>query len=131
VAEGVVTKSDREFRQILEGRSDLVRELAMAARALMFDVLPGAVEVVWVPQKSAGYGVGPRKMSDQFAWILPASAHVALAFPAGTRLDDPGGLLQGTGKSIRNVRLSTTDDVRSPALRTLVEQALARLTDPR
>jgi hypothetical protein len=129
MAEGVVTESDREFRLILKGRSGAVHELALAARRLMFDVLPEAVEVVWITQGNAGYGTGPRKMSDQFAWILPASGHVALAFPRGAHLDDPAGLLQGTGKSIRNVRLSTLDDVGSPELRQLVEQSLARLTD--
>ena len=127
MAEGVVTESDREFRLILEGRSEAVHELAHAARRLMFDVLPEAVEVVWITQRNAGYGTGPRKMSDQFAWILPASGHVALAFPQGAHLDDPAGLLQGTGKSIRNVRLSTLDEVGSPELRQLVERSLARL----
>ena len=129
MAEGIVTDSDREFLRILEGRSSEVRELALAARRLMFEVLPGVVEVVWIAQRNAGYGTGPRKMSEQFAWILPAAGHVALAFPAGVHLDDPAGLLQGTGKSIRNVRLSTLDDVSTPELRRLVERALARLTD--
>ena len=129
MAEGIMTRSDREFLQILEGRSTEVRDLALAARRLMFNVLPDAVEVVWLTQKNAGYGVGPRKMSDQFAWILPASGHVALAFPQGAHLDDPARLLQGTGTSIRNVRLTTLGDVGSPDLRRLIERSLARLTE--
>jgi len=127
MADGVVTSSDREFREILERHSPAVREIATKTRALLYAIMPGLVEVVWLPQGNAGYGIGPKKMSEQFAWIVPASKHVALAFPHGTSLADPDGLLQGTGASIRNVRLSSADDVAAPALRRLVEVAIADL----
>jgi hypothetical protein len=127
VAEGIVTESDREFRQIILGRSPEVQRLALAARDLITELLPGVVEVVWITQGNAGYGTGPRKMSEQFAWILPASKHVAIAFPRGTSLPDPTGLLQGTGASIRNVRLTTLDDIRSPAVHELLESSIAEL----
>ena len=38
------------------------------------------------------------------------------------------GLLQGTGASVRNVRLSSVDDVATPALRELLLRAIARVT---
>ena len=40
-----------------------VRDLAARTRALIFDVYPGVVEVLWPRQNVAGYGVGPKKMS--------------------------------------------------------------------
>lgn len=126
MAEGIVTSSDREFREILSERTDEVRALALSARDLIFDVFPETVEVVWSQQRSAGYGTGPRKMSDQFAWILPAAKHVALAFPLGAELPDPEGLLQGTGARIRNVRLASPADVERPATRALLVASLER-----
>jgi hypothetical protein len=33
--------------------------------------MPGVTEVPWVAQKSAGYGVGPKKMSEHFCYIAP------------------------------------------------------------
>lgn len=131
MAEGIVTDSDAEFRQILERRGEPVREIAFAARALLFELYPDTVEVVWVPQGNSGYGVGPKKMTEQFAWLVPASKHVALAIPFGATLDDPDRLLQGTGASVRNVRLSSLDDVAAPALRALLLRAIARVTDSR
>ena len=128
--EGIITTTDAEFRGILEGRSEAVEEIALAARRLVFDVLPQAIEVVWPTQRSAGYGTGPRKMSDQFAWILPYDRHVALAFPYGVELDDPAGLLQGTGAKIRNVRLASRDDVARPELRRLLEDAVGHKVPP-
>ena len=83
MAEGVITSSDREFREILERRSPEVSAIATAARDVVFELLPDVVEVVWVPQGNAGYGIGPKKMTDQFAWIVPASKHVALYWTGG------------------------------------------------
>lgn len=125
MAEGIVTDSDAQFREILAASAPEVAAVAWRARELVFDVLPDAVEVVWLTQRSAGYGFGPRKMRDQFVWLLPFARHVAMAFPFGTELDDPDGLLQGTGAKVRNVRLETPDDVARPALRSLLERALA------
>lgn len=130
MAEGIITTSDAEFRGILEGRSADVSELALAARRLVFDVLPQTVEVVWPTQRTSGYGTGPRKMTDQFAWILPYERHVAMAFPYGVELDDPAGLLQGTGARIRNVRIETLDDVARPEVRRLLEVAIGHKVPP-
>ena len=130
MAEGIITTSDAEFRGILEGRSADVAAIALAARRLVFDVLPQTVEVVWPTQRTSGYGTGPRKMTDHFAWILPYERHVAMAFPYGVELDDPAGLLQGTGARIRNVRLESLDDVARPELRRLLEVAVGHRVPP-
>ena len=130
MAEGIITTSDAEFRGILEGRPADVAAIALAARRLVFDVLPQTVEVVWPTQRTSGYGTGPRKMTDHFAWILPYERHVAMAFPYGVELDDPAGLLQGTGAKIRNVRLESLDDVARPELRRLLEVAVGHRVPP-
>lgn len=128
--EGIITTSDAEFRGILEGRSADVAAIALAVRRLVFDVLPQTIEVVWPTQRTAGYGTGPRKMTDHFAWILPYERHVAMALPFGVELDDPAGLLQGTGAKIRNVRLESLDDVARPELRRLLEVAIGHKVPP-
>lgn len=130
MAEGIITTDDAEFRGILDGRSADVAAIALAARRLVFDVLPQTIEVVWPTQRTSGYGTGRRKMTDHFAWILPSERHVAMAFPYGVELDDPAGLLQGTGAKIRNVRLETLDDVARPELRQLLEAAIRHKVPP-
>lgn len=130
MAAGVVTTTSREFRAILEGRSEAVQQIALAARELIRELLPQVVEVVWAAQRSSGYGTGPKKNSEQFCWILAHDAHVALAFPFGVELDDPAGLLGGTGARVRNVRLDSVDDVRRPELRTLIVEAVAHRMPP-
>jgi hypothetical protein len=130
MAEGIITSTDAEFRGILQGRSEEVTAIALAARRLVFDVLPQAIEVVWPTQRTSGYGTGPRKTTDQFAWLLPYEQHVAMAFPFGVELDDPAGLLRGTGARVRNVRLASVDDVARPELRRLVETAIGHRVPP-
>lgn len=127
---GIVTTDSTPFRETLEGRPDAVCELALAARRLIFDVLPQTIEVVWPAQRSSGYGTGPKKNSEQFVWILAHAAHVTLAFPYGAELDDPAGLLGGTGAKVRNVRLDALDDVARPELRALLQRAIAHRVPP-
>src|SRR5688572_27556446 len=93
-----------------------VRALGWGARTLMFEVLPQTVEVVWPAQRTAGYGTGPRKMSEHFCWLAPASAHVVFGFYYGAELPDPDGLLAGTGRLMRHVKVRSAADLASPAL---------------
>lgn len=106
-----------EFEKVLEGFDPAIQELARAARALIFDVLPQTVEVVWVQQKTVGYGTGPKKMSEHFSWIAPARKHVGLGFYYGTELPDPDHLLEGTGKLLRHVKIRSLDDLHRPGVR--------------
>jgi hypothetical protein len=48
---------------------------------------------------------------------------VNLGFNYGTELPDPEGLLQGSGKLLRHVKITTPEDLSNPALRRLVEAA--------
>ena len=129
--------NDAAFRSILEGHSDEVRQLAVAVRELIYEVLPQTVEVVWERQRSVGWGTGPRKFSEQFCYLQAYKKHVSLGFYHGGELADPDGLLPGSGGtqvggklSMRSVQLRTVEDVEQPALRRLVEEAATHGVPP-
>jgi hypothetical protein len=86
---GVVTTDDTVFQKMISDSVPRIRSLAVTCRALIFDVLPGTVEVVWPKQGSAGYGTGPKKMTEQFCWLAPHAKHVVFGFYYGTELPDP------------------------------------------
>jgi hypothetical protein len=119
--------SDAEFESVIGARPTEVRELARAVRDLVYDVLPSTVEVVWHRQGSVGWGTGPKKFSEQFAYLLPFKRHVTLGFYHGSGLDDPAGLLrsggaQASGKlSMRSLKIATLDEVARPELRALID----------
>lgn len=104
-----------------------VQALARQARALIYAVFPPVVEVVWERQGIAGYGVGPKKMSEQFCYIAVFKNHLNLGFYYGADLPDPRGLLEGTGALLRHVKISEPGQLEDPALRELLAAAARHL----
>ncbi len=111
------------FENLLKKTSLEMREIAQGLRQLIANVMPGVTEVVWEKQGIAGYGVGPKKMSEQFCYIAPMKNHVNLGFYYGADLDDPSSLLEGTGKHLRHVKIRSKSEVAKPELQQLIEQA--------
>lgn len=58
-----------------------------------------------------------------FAHVAAFKAHVNVGFFHGATLADPAGLLQGTGKAMRHVRLRPGEPVDDAALRALIHAA--------
>ena len=58
-----------------------------------------------------------------FAYVNAFTAHVNVGFFRGAELADPKGLLEGTGKVMRHVKLGPRRDVDSAALTKLIETA--------
>lgn len=108
-----------------------VQDLASRTRALIFDVYPEVVEVPWPRQNVTGYGIGPKKMSEHFCYIALHKDHVNLGFNQGAELPDPEGLLEGPGKMLRHTKITEPEDLRDPALRSLLEAARAHRASTR
>lgn len=113
------------FADILGVAGVSLRPICEALRALIAAEHPGVAEVVWLRQRIASFGVGPKKMTQHYAYIAPQSVHVNLGFYRGTSLADPAGLLEGTGKALRHVKLRTLADAERPAVVALLRQAIA------
>ena len=60
-----------------------------------------------------------------FAYVNAFKAHVTVGFFRGAEIADPDGLLEGTGKFMRHVKLSPDRHVDARALTTLIETAYA------
>jgi hypothetical protein len=116
-------KDSNAFEQILNYSSLEVGEIAQELRKFIGEVFPDVIETVWEKQGIAGYGIGPKKMSEQFCYIAPLKNYVNFGFYYGASLDDPYGLLEGTGKNLRHVKIRQKSDVANPSLRKLLEQA--------
>jgi hypothetical protein len=93
-------------------------------RRLILEVYPEVVEVPWPKQKIIGYGVGPKKMSEHFCYIGVYRNHVNLGFYYGATLEDPDGLLEGTGKKLRHIKVRDVEQAKGASLRNLVSKSL-------
>ena len=112
------------FDEALSGSSGHVKEIAKRLRKLIIDLYPEVVEVPWPKQKIIGYGVGPKKMSEHFCYIGAHREHVNLGFYYVAELSDPEGLLEGTGKKLRHIKVREAEEIAQPALRHLVQSSL-------
>lgn len=59
------------------------------------------------------------------AYIHAKPDHVQLGFYRGAALDDPTGLLRGTGKYVRHIRIGSASDIDAPAIVGLIRQVVA------
>jgi hypothetical protein len=58
-----------------------------------------------------------------FAYVNAFQDHVNVGFFRGAELADPAGLLEGTGRYMRHVKLRPDDDIDAAALIELIESA--------
>ena len=114
------------FEDLLEITEEGLRPIVTALREVILEVDPDSYEVVRLGDRAATYGVGPRKMIDGYAYILPHKRWVNLGFYQGAELADPESLLEGTGAKMRHVKVRSVDEARRPEVRALVKGALER-----
>lgn len=115
------------FEDVVAESSDTIKEIAHALRGLLAEVMPEITEVPWGRQRIAGYGVGPKKMSEHFCYIAPYKRHVNFGFMYGADLPDPEGLLEGSGEMLRHIKIRSVNEIKNPAIKTLVEAASVHL----
>ena len=113
------------FEELLQMTEEPLRPVMKALRDTVFAVDPDSCEVVRLGDRAATYGVGPRKMLDGYAYLLPHKGWVNLGFYAGAELSDPEELLEGTGAKMRHVKIRTLQDTERAAVPTLIRAALA------
>lgn len=123
----IKTVGDSTFEDILTGSSEDIKKIAYDLRNLLAEIMPGITEVPWPKQKIAGYGVGPKKLSEHFCYIGTHKNYVNLGFFYGADLKDPGDLLEGSGKKLRHIKVKSCEMVEDAQLRELVVAASTHL----
>lgn len=123
-------KNNEAFEQAIQSFSSEIQEIARETRKLINKILPDVVEVVWIKQKNIGFGTGPKKKTEHFCWLMPATKHVSLGFNYGAELPDPENLLEGTGKLFRHYKVKSLDDLSNPALIELIKFATTYRVPP-
>jgi hypothetical protein len=101
---------------------DEIRQLALTLRDLIHDEIPSMIEQVDTPSKIIAYGYDKTYKGSVCA-IAPYQSHLNLMFSKGATLPDPDGLLEGTGKRARHVKIRTADDITRPGVRALLAAA--------
>lgn len=82
-------------------------------------------ELVFDNYNALVFGFSPTTRStESFISIAAYPKWITLFFLYGTTLRDPKGLLEGTGKKIRSIRLTSPADINKPEIEALILQAI-------
>lgn len=121
----------RQLASILSGLPPAMEKLTRAVLPKMRARLPGAVEMVYDKKNSLVIGFcADQRASSVINSIAVYSRWINLYFFEGDTLPDPEGLLQGSGTTVRSLRLTIASDLDRPAVKALVAAALNRADPP-
>ena len=76
------------FEELMEIAEPSMRPIAWRLREIVIELDPENVEVVRIGDRAATYGLGPKKMSEGYAYIMPHKNWVNLGFYKGAELLD-------------------------------------------
>lgn len=101
-----------------------IQDLALKLRALVLEEMAPCYENIYDAYSAVaiGYGTSDR-LKDGIFHIAVYSKHVNLGFNDGATLDDPKGILKGTGAQIRHITIKTPEEIRRPEIRAYVRRA--------
>jgi hypothetical protein len=112
------------FDDAIDGFDPEIQAIARELKRIIASIHGDFVEVCWPRQKIASYGIGPRKMSEHYAYIAPQTQYVNLGFYHGVALKDPAGLLEGAGKRLRHIKIKSISDAKKKDVVSLLKAAL-------
>ena len=106
VIEGYVRRLDSRDREIVRGLAALIQKAAPHAE----------VSIKW--------GIPWWQLNGLLCTVYSTGDHVNFGFSRGTELADPAGLLEGTGKLMRHIKLRDVKEIRKAKFTALVKQAV-------
>ncbi len=112
-----------DFEILLVQKGSKLIELFHDLREFILDCHPDSNELLYHTHALTAVFSISDKLGDAFCHIPIYSEHLNLGFNKGTLLNDPHGLLKGTGKLIRHIEIKQQSDYRNPEVERLVREA--------
>ena len=108
---------------ILSKYDEKVSAVGFQLRECLLKELKEITEYPDGPANIIGYGFGPG-YKQLLCTIIPSMKGIKLGFYKGSELPDPKNLLAGSGKVHRYVEIKSENDVKDPAIKKLLGEAL-------
>jgi hypothetical protein len=113
------------FEEILSEYDEQVRDWADTLRFIITGLAPDLVEIPDPAGHLIAYGRSEH-MADIVFTIIPQQGYVNLGIVNAVGLSDPEGLLEGTGKRHRHIKIRGEEDLTRAGLHALLTQAISR-----
>ena len=122
---------DRRLLNYLAPYDPRVASLALALREVVLEEAPEAIEsLVNGYAVAIGFSFTGKPMKDGFCHVVTYRNCVNLGLNRGALLPDPEGVLEGSGKLIRHLRVNSHDDLDRPLVRRLLRAAIEQVRGP-
>ena len=109
------------FEDLLDLTPSKLRPVAVKLKEVILAIDPSAVEVVRLGERAATYGVGPKKMSQGYVYIMPHKEWINLGFYRGSSCPkELDAWMEGTGKNLRHVKHRNLEDACRPEIKSLL-----------
>jgi hypothetical protein len=101
-----------------------VRDLALQLRHVVLDEMGPCYENIYDAYSAVAIGYGTsERLSDGIFHIAVYAKGLNLGFNQGATLEDPKGILEGTGSRIRHIKIRTPADLQRPEIRAYIRRA--------
>lgn len=110
--------------RFLKPYDSAIQDLALRLRSLVLEEIGPCHENIYDAYNAVAIGYGPTdRLKDCIFHIAVYAKHVNLGFNRGATLDDPLGILKGTGKQVRHITIKTPVDLARPEVRCYMRRA--------
>ncbi len=120
----MTTRSSSPASKLLARYPDDVQALAVEATQMIRRLLPGVEEGADPTAGLIAFGYGPGYKGMVCTLILSKTG-VKIGLVRGSELDDPHGLLAGSGKVHRYIQMKSAADLRRPGVSALIKATYA------
>lgn len=120
-------EAQAQLDQFIDRYSPKVASDARTALSFLTERLPSATRLVYDNYNALVVGFGTsEKVGDIILSIALYPRYVTLFFLKGTVLPDPSGLLEGSGVTVRGVRLDPISKLGTSEVGALIDAAVAK-----
>ena len=119
-----VAAVERDVARLLGEHPPELQAIERALRTTIRTAFPEAIEQVDFANKLIAFGRSMKIRGLLFA-IIAHKSHINLQLADGALLPDPAGLIEGTGKRIRHVKIRSVEAAASPEVRAIIAAQLA------
>jgi hypothetical protein len=120
----------RELTKFLKPYDPAVQDLALKLRRLVLDEMGPCYENIYDAYSAVAIGYGfSSRLRDGVCHVAVYSEHVNLGFNFGSALPDPHGMLEGSGKQIRHIKIRNEGDLANPQVASYLRAACKMLID--
>ena len=113
-----------DFERLLSDKPPPMQGRYRDIRRLVLQASPTCNELLYHTHALSSVYSLSDKLKHAFCHIPVYSNHINLGFNLGADLDDPDGILSGTGKKIRHISIHESSDLSHPAIARLLADAV-------